>query len=468
MIGFETIGNATVTCIDDVPILATDPWLSGDAYFGSWGMLHEIPAVQLEHIRQARYVWLSHGHPDHAHAASLDQLAKKRILLPDHVGGRIASDLRQLGFDVQVMPDRVWVQLSKNIRAMCISDYHQDAILLIDIGGRLLVDLNDAVERGWGRFVKKIIAGYDSSFLLKLFGYGDVDMINIRDDRGATLIPPPPTAGQEANRYWNRYLEQKVTFWTKYFGTTHMIPFSCFHRYQREDSVWCNDYVTPLSALEQMRIDGCQILPAFIQYDCETDSYRPIVRQLAAEAAKSAAEYGDNWSEPLEADELARVQQYFQRIEFLGDKVDYMRFRVGGREHHVELSAKAKSGRGITFEVPRGSLMTAVRCEVFDDLLIGNFMKTTIHGNWGGAQAPNVLYPHFTPWIVRYADNARVKTREELRGYFDIYRKRAPVDYVLHKLEHDGVQKLRSFIRPGSTLFRAATRAYSYLKSTRV
>jgi hypothetical protein len=35
MIGFETIGNATVIVHDDKPLLATDPWFEGSAYFGS-------------------------------------------------------------------------------------------------------------------------------------------------------------------------------------------------------------------------------------------------------------------------------------------------------------------------------------------------------------------------------------------------------------------------------------------------
>jgi hypothetical protein len=37
-IGFETIGNATVVVHDDGPVLATDPWVRGSAYFGSWGL----------------------------------------------------------------------------------------------------------------------------------------------------------------------------------------------------------------------------------------------------------------------------------------------------------------------------------------------------------------------------------------------------------------------------------------------
>jgi hypothetical protein len=468
MIGFETIGNATVTCIDGAPVIATDPWIDGDAYFGSWGMLNRIPAAQLDNVLRARYVWLSHGHPDHANPQSIDRLADKKILLPDHVGGRMAHDLRGLGFDVTVMPDRTWMPLSPNIRVMCISDYHQDAVLFIDVGGRLLVDVNDAVERGWGRFARGIISRYKRSFLLRLFGYGDVDMINVVDERGTKLIPPAPTSSAGARQYWDEYLAQKVAFWTRYFRTTHMIPFSSFHRYQREDSVWCNEYVTPLAAIEERRVDGCEVLPAFIRYDCEKDSYQTIPREPAEAPVRRTAEYGDDWSEALERDDVAQIGCYFRRAEFLADRVDWIRFRVGGVEHHVALGAARRSRRGITFEVPRGSLMAAIRHEVFDDLLIGNFMRTTVHGDWGGAMAPQVLYPHFTPWLVRYADNARLRTRGELRSYFDIYRRRAPLDYLVHRLEQGGVQRLRTLIRPGSALFRAATRVYSLLKSQSV
>jgi len=35
--------------------------------------------------------------------------------------------------------------------------------------------------------------------------------------------------------------------------------------------------------------------------------------------------------------------------------------------------------------------MTAVHYQIFDDLLIGNFMKVTLHGDWG----PGRLYPDF-------------------------------------------------------------------------
>jgi hypothetical protein len=53
---FDTIGNATVICYEDKPVLATDPWITGSAYFGSWGLSHEIPAAQREAAKNCQYL----------------------------------------------------------------------------------------------------------------------------------------------------------------------------------------------------------------------------------------------------------------------------------------------------------------------------------------------------------------------------------------------------------------------------
>ena len=84
MVGFETVGNATVTVFDDQgPVLTTDPWIDGTPYFGSWGHKYTIPRQQRENIRQVKYTWLSHGHPDHIDAASFKYVEKSILLIPD-------------------------------------------------------------------------------------------------------------------------------------------------------------------------------------------------------------------------------------------------------------------------------------------------------------------------------------------------------------------------------------------------
>ena len=135
----STIGNATVIVYDDNPILATDPWFGGEdiAYFGSWNLSHEIPVQQTMDILNSKYIWFSHGHPDHLNSSSLSQLRGRKILLPDHVGSRIAKALMDDEFDVSILPDRKWVTLSPNTKIMCITTCIQDAILLISIYDRL-------------------------------------------------------------------------------------------------------------------------------------------------------------------------------------------------------------------------------------------------------------------------------------------------------------------------------------------
>src|SRR5215813_12964495 len=188
-VGFETIGNATFIFHDGTPLLVTDPWVTGSAYFGSWTFSHEIPEAQREAIGRAPYAWVSHGHPDHLNGDSLAQLQGKTLLLADHVGGRVRDELTAQGFSVRVLPDREWVQLSPRVHVLTIADYNQDSILLVNVNGRLVLDLNDAGDRGWGSFVRREVKKFKTTFLGALTGYGDADMLNFQTEDGARIPP---------------------------------------------------------------------------------------------------------------------------------------------------------------------------------------------------------------------------------------------------------------------------------------
>jgi hypothetical protein len=389
MVGFDTIGNATLIAYDDRPVIATDPWTHGGAYFGSWSFSHAIPPEQQESIERCRYLWFSHGHPDHLNLESLEGLSNKQILLANHVGGRIHRDLLEMGLDVLILPEREWVQLSKRIRVMTISDYNQDSILLLDIGGALVIDVNDATDRGWGRLVKQIARRYPKSYLLKLSNYSDADMINLWDEDGRKL----PTAADEMAP-----IGRPLARWAGVFGANHVIPFSSFHRYQREDSFWANKYVAPLEAYaETFDAADITLLPAFSRVDCETGRATPIDPPVNSTTPRPAAEFGDNWSDTLDHADQQKLTSYIQGKQILRSHIGFVRFSVGGQETTIDLNPKLRQF-GFTFHVPRTSLMTAVEYRVFDDLLIGNFMRTTLHG---GA----TLYPHFTPLVAKYSDN---------------------------------------------------------------
>ena len=452
MLGFETIGNATVIAYDNRPVIATDPWLGESAYFGSWGLPFEIPEAQRDAIFSADFLWMSHGHPDHLNPGSLERLHGRKILLPDHVGNRIRDDLSEAGFDVTVMRDGEWMQLSDRIRALCFSDYFQDAVLLIDVGGTLLVNLNDATDRGWGRRVKSIVRQADRSFMLKLFGYGDVDMMNFFDESGQRIVPTSVR---------KRPIGAQLAFFAKLYGVTDIVPFSCFHYYQREDSIWANAHTTPLEAFHEGYAGSpARLHDPFIRFDAETGQITPLSPKAVDQAILGATEFGDDWNSSLEAGDREKIATYFEEIKPLSDEIDFVRLVVAGEETLVDLPGRRKTGRGVTFETPRNSLMTAIEYKIFDDLLIGNFTKTTLHGNWESES----LHPHFTPYVAKYADNGRAKTRGEVDAYFAAYRSRAPMAFLSHVLERESERKVRQFIGADTPAFRLAKKTYLFLK----
>ena len=134
-LGFETCGNATLIAYDaGVPVLVTDPWLQGAQYFGSWTLPYRFTDAQTEAFAAARYVWLSHGHPDHLNLESLAVFRDKTLLVPDHRGGRILGDLKAAGYRVQVLANDRWTQLSHRVRILCCADHNQDAALMVALG----------------------------------------------------------------------------------------------------------------------------------------------------------------------------------------------------------------------------------------------------------------------------------------------------------------------------------------------
>ena len=184
-LGFETIGNATVIVHDREPVLADRPVDRGIRLLRELGPVAPGPAGpgRRDPGRRARCGSRT-ATPTTSTRRRCPRFRDTRILLPDHVGGRIARDLTRDGYHVEVLPDATWVRISDRVRVLCIADEGQDAVLLIDVGGELVVNLNDAQDRGWGSLVKRVIHAFPRSFLLRLSGYGDADMINFVDDDG--------------------------------------------------------------------------------------------------------------------------------------------------------------------------------------------------------------------------------------------------------------------------------------------
>jgi hypothetical protein len=445
MLGVKTIGNATLIAYDGGPILATDPWFGDedDAFFGSWRLPHQIPAAEKTDIQKAKYIWFSHGHPDHLNPRSIENFRNSSILLPDHVGGRIKRDLEAEGYNVTVLPDCRWVELSKRIKIFCITDYIQDAILLVAVGGRLFVDMNDCIGNARIRLIRNIVRGFQHSYLLRLSG-SDIDMLNFFDASGNRIAPM--SAGPVG--HWLGQYARRI-------GVKSVVPFSSFHRYQREDSAWANSFRMPLSAYrEGFDERSAEFIAPFVWIDCASGETQNLDPPEAPFVLHKPEEFGDSWSDELIADDKRVLDDYFRRKEALYDMLGFITFSVGGKSHTIDLGGPR--ARGITFAAPRNSLMTAVTHKVFDDLLGGNFMQATLHN------VDSLYSPNFNYVVAKYGDNGGAETKAELKAYLAEYRRRCgTVDWLLHHLTRESGALFRRYVSRESRFYTLARDVYS-------
>ena len=416
MIEVETIGNATLIVSEGGrPLLATDVWLDEDpAYFGSWTLSHVVPQEQREKLSKCKYIFISHFHPDHLNLASLRHFKAATILLAQHYGSRVERDLRSAGFTVLNLPSQKWISLGGRTRVMLFNNELQDSSLMIEIDDgvckSLLVNLNDSGAIGFAHSVARLCSSYQNSIYLGLHGYGDADMINFFDSRGERILP---LAAKRSPVGADIYKAMKK------FNCNIAIPFSSFHQYQRRDSWWANDFVTPVSAyLEGFPKDtDRRLYPPFqkVVFESGEITLKPIgPAEKVLGSPLNEMEFGDNWSEVLSRRDLDTCQDYFNSISALSHGFRSIQLVVGGIKSSV--LSDGKGSVDLQFEVPRMSLLRAVKREIFDDLLIGNFMKTTLVG------AKSLYSPDFTLSVAKYSDNGGAKMADELKEYFAYYK----------------------------------------------
>ena len=422
--GFETLGNATLAFHEDGrPVLATDPWLTGTCYFGSWGLDRPLTAEELALVQASEYIWISHGHPDHFHIPSLALLRpEQKILLPDHYHPGIKDYLDAHGFMVEVLPYRAWRQLSPGIRVLCLDNENQDAILAIEAGDSLVVDLNDSPLCGERRFLRGLVGKYDRArtYVAALCS-NDADLFNLVDGEGRRAIDQPDR--RKPGMIWSL---ARIVY---SLGAGSYVSSASQHIYVRPDSVWANPYrVGWADVTRHWTRPGIRLIEPFVRVDLDTGDYeRKHPAQTSDFSQIGDSMNGDDPDARLTEGEWAELSGFFRSIEMLPPVIDYLDFRVGDETRRVWIDPRAEGNtgtgsRGIAFHAPARSLMGAVRLGYLDAILIGNFMSAELRDM--------TLYPRFTPIVAKLAGAAGVKTFAEWRRFRRRYFRRNPIGYL--------------------------------------
>lgn len=410
-INLHSIGNATLIIEDEgTAILCTDPWLDNvRAYFGSWKTSHKIPEKHLNLIKESKYIWISHFHPDHLSLESLHKIKarEKIILLSEQYSNRVARDLRRMGFQVLELPARQWMRISDNVQisTFCIPDTI-DSVLLIRANDCLIANLNDTDLHPAISFVKKEVGSAKNSLLLKLAGYGDADMINIYEN-GSNFIEPlasqKPAPGM------------LLTTQARKYGFTHAMHFSSFHKYCRTDSEWANTYTTPENDLARGWDQSVGYFKHFSsikltdQGFCLKENHQPEENNLAT---LEPAQLSDNWDEEVTSRDLNYLQNYLKEFHATSGSSGILSFRVGSQlisENNVLdfTNERASKLSYFTLHAPRKSMSRAAKERIFDDLLIGNFARLYVYAN------PEKVSGSLKV-ASKYIDNLCIKSSEEL------------------------------------------------------
>ena len=442
-INIHTCGNATLIIEEDKkPIIATDPWLDcHKAYFGSWATTHKIPDFHMSLLEKCPFFWISHFHPDHLNLRSLLKLKakEKTILLSHQYSTRIVNELRQAGLSVIVLPPRKYINIANEIEIATFPIMETvDSVLLIKCKNNLIVNLNDTLCDPSKKFVKHEISKCKHSLLLKLAGYGDADMINIYNHEKKFIEPIAATKPAPG---------EILTSQAKKIGCTHAMHFSSFHKYVRTDSLWANSYTTPEKDLER---GWDQKIGYYKQFSSITltnngfkkiDSIYPAYNNISIQPPEK---FNDYWDQDPSVKDIKLIKKYLTQIRKVGN--ESFKIKVGKKIISLNKSFDNKlTDEKFILHAPRNSLIRAIRLNIFDDLLIGNFAKLIVYSK----QKSN--YRKTLKFASKYIDNLEIKDAEELKKFLWIYRnsyddkmeaisssiKLKARDYLITKLNND-------------------------------
>jgi UDP-MurNAc hydroxylase len=127
--------------------LIIDPWLDGTAFNSGWELISKTAFKPCDYSR-VTHLWFSHEHPDHFHPPTLKNIPETlrsgiTVLYQKTKDGKVIDHCRTMGFAVREMEHGEWLQLAPNFRIMCSPYTYFDSWLLVELDGKLMLNLND-------------------------------------------------------------------------------------------------------------------------------------------------------------------------------------------------------------------------------------------------------------------------------------------------------------------------------------
>jgi hypothetical protein len=374
----KTIGHATLIVLENgLPIVATDPWLIGSVYWRSWWLERYPSGEEIDLVRRARHLYLTHSHPDHFHWPTLRHLGPRSILHARFPRYDTAEFLAAHGYPPRALEPWVWYSVTKNVRMASIPVPIDDSILVIDTPPATIVNLNDSVpRRALLRYLRRrllspakpvvVLKSYaPASPAASIFRNGQRELMKTKQDYVSTA----------------RHMAEAL-------GATDFIPFASQAFFSRRDSRWANEFKVVYEDLRHYWDSSVRLCEPFVSMNLATrefvSRYAEVKRALGPEAAmKVEARESEEAGFQLPADFDARLERYLREIYGLRWLLPHgigWKLSTSGAERYYSprtrtVSQQIPERSDIVITLPDKVLDESLRNNVLTDLGITMFIR---------------------------------------------------------------------------------------------
>ena len=244
----EYLNHASVIIKSSGQSLLCDPWFSGTAFGGGWGLQFYNPEA-LQKAASCTHLWISHFHPDHLHMPTLKELAalspEITALANDSANFRISEALQQAGFrNIVPLYERRELPLTSDLKVTRYPTAGIDNMLLIETPEGTILNYNDC----------HLPIGALKLLIRKI---GNVEILLNSFNHAIKFIDNPRKSDEEIRtqlkKNYKKVLDAINPRWA--------IPFASAHYYRARDTRWQN--ASLLQSEDLIETDG-RILPVRI------------------------------------------------------------------------------------------------------------------------------------------------------------------------------------------------------------
>jgi hypothetical protein len=309
----RTLGHATMLILEEgQPLIATDPWLIGSVYWRSWWLEKYPNEAEIDEVRQAAHVYLTHSHPDHFHFPTLRKLGRPSTLHPTFPRYLLTEFLEENDFPVRKLEPWVWYRIGFEVEIASVPVPIDDSILIVRTPKAHVVNLNDSVpRRGLLREIaRSMLSDRETTIVLKSYSPASIASSIFRN-------------GEQTQMKDKRAYAKAAQAMAEAVGANFFVPFASQVFFSRRDSVWANDFKVKYEDLvEHWDSSSVDLLPPFVEMNLDTfeyaSDYATVQRSLGAEGAKKVAiRHADEDAFELPADFASMLSKYLSEIYFL-------------------------------------------------------------------------------------------------------------------------------------------------------